>query len=60
MAVGADDGAPVAALGVVSVARGPWRSLRGGEIDARIELDVRQRRTSEGGLAVDAPDKPSA
>lgn len=54
MAVGADDGAPVAALGVVSVARGPWRSLRGGEIDARIELDVRQRRTSEGGLAVDA------
>jgi S1-C subfamily serine protease len=52
--VGAQDGAPVAALGIVSVAGGGWRSLRGGEIDARIELDVSLRRSSEGGLALDA------
>jgi S1-C subfamily serine protease len=52
--VGSQDGAPVAALGIVSVAGGGWRSLRGGEIDARIELDVSLRRSSEGGLALDA------
>lgn len=46
-----DDGAPTAALGVVSLSGGGWRSLRGGEIDARIELDVRLRRASQGGLA---------
>ncbi len=54
MAIGADDDAPTAAFGVVSRASGPWRSLRGGEIDARIELDLRLRRSAEGGLAVDA------
>jgi S1-C subfamily serine protease len=54
MAVGAEDGTPTVAVGVVSRAAGPWRSLRGGEIDARIELDVRLRRSAEGGLAVDA------
>ena len=41
IAVGADDGAPTAALGVVSRSTGPWWSLRGGEINARIELDLR-------------------
>jgi S1-C subfamily serine protease len=54
LALGADDGGPTAALGIVARAAGPWRSLRGGEIDARIELDVRLRRNAEGGLAVDA------
>ena len=54
IAVGAEDGTPTAALGVVSRAAGPWRSLRGGEIDARIELDLRLRRSAEGGLALDA------
>jgi S1-C subfamily serine protease len=52
--VAADRSAPTAALGVVSVAGAPWRSLRGGEIDARIELDVRLRHNQEGGLALDA------
>jgi hypothetical protein len=32
----------------------PWRSLRGGAIDARLELDVSLRRCGEGGLALDA------
>ena len=54
VAVGSDDGAPIAALGVVSRAGGPWSSLRGGEIDARIELDLRLRRRAEGGVALDA------
>jgi hypothetical protein len=33
---------------------GPWRSLRGGEINARIELDLHLRESAEGGLALDA------
>jgi S1-C subfamily serine protease len=52
--VGAEEGGPTAALGVVSRSGGPWRSLRGGEIDARLELDVALRRAAEGGLALDA------
>jgi len=52
LALGAQDGAPTAALGVVSLSRGPWQSMRGGDIDARIELDTRLRSTAEGGLAV--------
>jgi len=53
VALGAEDGTPTAAMGVVSRFAGPWRSLRGGEIDARIEFDMRLRPTAEGGLAVD-------
>jgi len=52
VAIGAEDGAPTAGFGMVSVSRGVWQSLRGGEIDARVELDTRLRRTAEGGLAV--------
>ena len=54
LAVGAEGGAPTAALGAVAVSKGPWQSLRGGEIDARVELDLRLRATAEGGLAVNA------
>ncbi|MBK3660453.1 serine protease [Bradyrhizobium diazoefficiens] len=43
-----------ATLGMVSLSGQGWRSLRGGEIDARIELDVRLRPSQEGGLALDA------
>jgi len=45
---------PSAALGMVSASGKGWRSLRGGDIDARIELDVRLRPGHEGGLALDA------
>jgi S1-C subfamily serine protease len=45
---------PSAALGMVSAAGKGWRSLRGGDIDARIELDIRLRPSQEGGLALDA------
>jgi S1-C subfamily serine protease len=54
IAVGAEDGEPTVAFGVVSRAAGPWRSLRGGEIDARIELDLRLRQSAEGGLVLEA------
>jgi S1-C subfamily serine protease len=52
--VAADRGVPAAALGAVSLVGGRWRSLRGGEIDARIELDVRLRHSHQGGLALNA------
>ena len=52
--VGNDDGAPIAALGAISRAGPAWRSLRGGNVDARIEIDMLLRGSSEGGLALDA------
>jgi S1-C subfamily serine protease len=54
VAVGAEAGGPTAALGLIAVSTGPWQSLRGGEIDARIELDARLRSSAEGGLVVNA------
>jgi S1-C subfamily serine protease len=42
------------ASGVVAVAGPAWRSMRGGDIDARIALDLRLRHVAEGGLALDA------
>jgi len=54
IAVGAEDGTPTTALGMVSRNIGPWRSLRGGQIDARIELDLRLRKSGEGGVVFDA------
>jgi S1-C subfamily serine protease len=41
-------------LGVISLAGGPWKSLRGGHIDRRLVTDVRLDPRSEGGVAVDA------
>jgi S1-C subfamily serine protease len=52
--VGMEQGVATAAFGVVSLSGPAWRSLRGGEVDARIELDARLRRRSEGAVAVDA------
>jgi S1-C subfamily serine protease len=52
--VAAERGVPTAALGAVSLVGGRWRSLRGGEIDSRIELDVRLRQSHEGGIALNA------
>ncbi|VTU33810.1 S1C family serine protease [Variovorax sp. PBL-E5] len=54
LAVGASNGSPLSAAGTVSLAGPAWRSLRGGDIDARIELDLMLRRSAEGGLVVDA------
>jgi S1-C subfamily serine protease len=54
---GAREGSANAALGVVSFVGPEWRSLRGGVIDARIELDATLARASEGGLALEASGK---
>jgi len=53
LAVGARSNAPIAAFGAVSFVGPAWRSLRGGEIDGRVELDLSLRRAGEGGLALD-------
>jgi len=53
-AVGSLQGASIAAFGTVSFVGDAWRSFRGGEIDARIELDLSLRRAGEGGVALDA------
>jgi S1-C subfamily serine protease len=53
MAIGSREGAPVASLGIVAIAGGPWRSLRGGSIDSLIHLDLMLSRAAEGGALVD-------
>jgi S1-C subfamily serine protease len=52
--VGMTEGGPVAALGSVAHLGPAWRSQRGGEIDARIDLDAAMRGAAEGGLVLDA------
>ncbi len=54
LVVAARAGSSAASLGIVSYAGPQWRSMRGGLIDARIELSAGLRRSSEGGLALDA------
>ena len=54
LTVGAEGGAPSAAVGAVAFVGEAWRSLRGGDIDARIELDLSLRRSAEGALALGA------
>ena len=54
LAVGSQAGTAVAAAGLVSLVGPAWRSLRGGDIDTRIELGLVMRRSVEGGLALDA------
>ncbi|RTL73200.1 MAG: serine protease [Hyphomicrobiales bacterium] len=54
ISVGSDRGNALAALGIVSTVGPAWQSMRGGDINARIELDLSMRRVAEGGLAVDA------
>ncbi len=46
-----------AALGIVALAGGPWRSLRGGHIARRLHLDLRLDARSEGGAALDSDGK---
>jgi S1-C subfamily serine protease len=54
LVAGADEEGPTAALGIVSRAGGAWRSMRGGEIDSRLELAVPLARRAEGGLVLNA------
>jgi S1-C subfamily serine protease len=54
LAVGRGEDGVIANLGMVSVAGGPWQSMRGGNIDSLIRLDMRLSRRAEGGLVVDS------
>ena len=54
LAIGNQDGAPVASLGIVSTAAGPWHSVRGGTIDKLIRVDLMLSRAAEGGALIDA------
>jgi S1-C subfamily serine protease len=53
LAVGAQNGAALAGLGIVAFAGGAWRSMRGGTIDSLIRLDLRLSPAAEGGALVD-------
>ncbi len=48
------DGSIVARLGIVSMMGGPWLSMRGGQIDSLIRLDVTLDRWGEGGPVIDS------
>jgi S1-C subfamily serine protease len=52
--IGSRAGRPAVAWGLVAVSGPAWRSMRGGDIGARIELDQSLQRHAEGGLAFDA------
>lgn len=54
LSIGRRSEGPIARLGVVAVAGGPWQSLRGGRIDRTIRLDRRIHASEEGGALIDA------
>lgn len=55
IAAGADgSGRPSARLGLINAVGPEWHSMRGGRIEARIQLDVRLAGSEEGGPAFDA------
>jgi S1-C subfamily serine protease len=55
VAAGSDGGGrPSARLGMVNAVGPEWHSMRGGRIEARIQLDIRLAATEEGGPAFDA------
>jgi len=47
-------GNALALFGIVAAAGPSWHSMRGGEIDARLDRGLRLRRHAEGGLALNA------
>jgi len=55
IAAGADGGGrPSARLGMVNAVGPEWHSMRGGRIEARIQLDIRLAASEEGGPVFDA------
>jgi S1-C subfamily serine protease len=53
LAVGRRPEGAIANFGLVSVAGGPWRSMRGGQLDRFIRLDLRLDPRAEGGAVLD-------
>ena len=54
LSIGRRSEGPIARLGLVAVAGGPWQSLRGGWIDRTLRLDRRIHAGEEGGALIDA------
>jgi S1-C subfamily serine protease len=54
LAIGRHSDGPMASLGMIAIAGGPWQSLRGGRIDRLIRLDRRIDSRQEGGVLVNA------
>ncbi|NOG72630.1 S1C family serine protease [Roseicella sp. DB1501] len=53
LALGRGEHGPTAAYGIAAVVAGPWRSMRGGRLDRRIELGFRLDPVAEGGAVLD-------
>jgi len=54
LAIGRRKGSPVARLGIIAETGEAWRSMRGGQIDRLIRLDLRLDQAAEGGAVIDA------
>jgi S1-C subfamily serine protease len=54
LAAGRSRHGPTCAVGFIALAGRPWRSMRGGDISARIWLDIRLTPQSEGSAVFDA------
>ena len=54
LAIGRHSDGPMASLGMIAMAGGPWQSLRGGRIDRLIRLDRGIDPRQEGGVLVNA------
>ncbi|MCB4820293.1 S1C family serine protease [Roseicella aerolata] len=53
LAVGRGEHGPIAGFGIAALAGGPWRSMRGGRLDRRIQLGLRLDPCAEGGAVLD-------
>ncbi|WP_165943464.1 S1C family serine protease [Roseicella aquatilis] len=53
LVVGRGEFGPAAAFGLAALVGGPWRSMRGGRVDRRIQLGLRLDPMAEGGAVLD-------
>ena len=53
VAIGRHEPGVLAAMGIVSTAGGPWKTWRGGQLDALLRLDIGAYPRSSGSLVVD-------
>lgn len=53
LAVGRGEHGPGASFGIACLVGGPWRSMRGGRVDRRIQLGLKLDPMAEGGAVLD-------
>jgi S1-C subfamily serine protease len=53
LAIGRDEHGPLVAFGAATQVAGPWRSMRGGRLERRIQLGLRLDPACEGGAVLD-------